>query len=328
MAQMGHLNYSYLSDLRNLVTGLNFKEIPKSLNCVPCLKGKQMRKPFKKSKKASRASDILELVHSNALCIAVCGPMQTPSWGGKRYFLTFIDDRSRKTFVFFLKGKDKVFEKFREFKKLAEPGRKLKILRTDNEREYVNQNMKKFMKRNGMQHQTTVAYTTEQNRIAEKYNRTIMERARTMIEAANFNHNYWAEAVNTSVYLKNRSPTRTIFSMTPEEAWSSQRPDVSHLRIFGSRAFLHIPDQQRKKLDAKTKEMILVGYCEDSKAYRLMDPNENSGKVYKEKDVSDNNHQRGEDGIIQKEIEVNPLTCKQKDETLEEENEDVEEDQG
>lgn len=69
-----------------------------------------------------------------------------------------------------------------------------------------------------------------------------MERARTMIEAANLDHNYWAEAVNTSVYLKNRSSTRAIFSMTPEEAWSSQRPDVSHLRIFGSRAFLYIPD--------------------------------------------------------------------------------------
>lgn len=154
--RMGHLNYSYLSDLRNLVTGLNFKEIPKFFNCVPCLKGKQMRKPFKKSKKASRAREILELVHSD-----VCGPMQTSSWGGKRYFLTFIDERSRKTFVYFLKGKDEVFEKLREFKELTETqtGRKLKILRTDNGREFVNQKMKEFIKRNGIRHQTTVAYT-------------------------------------------------------------------------------------------------------------------------------------------------------------------------
>lgn len=123
--------------LRNLVTGLHFEEICHSWNCVPCLKGKQTRKSFKKTKKVNTANDILELVHSD-----VCGPMQTSSWGGA-YFLIFIDNKSRKTFVYFLKGKDEVFTKFQEFKELAEnqTGRRLKILRTDNGKEYVNQAM-------------------------------------------------------------------------------------------------------------------------------------------------------------------------------------------
>lgn len=113
--RMRHLSYSYLNNLKGLVTGLHFKEINYQLSCIPCLKGKQTRKPFKRSKRRNRANDILELVHSD-----VCGPMQTPSWGNARYLLTFIDDKTRKTFVYFLKGKDEVYTKFQEFKKLAE----------------------------------------------------------------------------------------------------------------------------------------------------------------------------------------------------------------
>jgi len=152
-------------------------------------------------------------------------------------------------------------------------------------------------------------------------------------KAANLDYRYWAEAVNTSVYLKNRSPTKAVANMTPEEAWTGLKPDVSHLRIFGSQAFLHIPDQQRKKLDSKTRQMILVGYCEDSKAYRLMNPEEYSGKVYKGRDVdfieiTDKSHQNIENTTdnVQKDIEINPL-YKQKDETQEDETPESEEEE-
>jgi len=74
--------------------------------------------------------------------------------------------------------------------------------------------MKEFMRKNGICHQTTVAYIPEQNGVAEGCNRTITERARTMIKAANFDYRYWAKAVNTSVYLKNRSPTKAVTNMT------------------------------------------------------------------------------------------------------------------
>jgi len=97
-----------------------------------------------------------------------------------------------------------VFVKFQEFKELAETqtGKRIKAVRTDNGKKYVNQAMKEFMKTNGIRHQTTVAYTPEQNGMAERCNRTIMERARTMIKAANLDYRYWAEAVNTSVSEK------------------------------------------------------------------------------------------------------------------------------
>jgi len=175
---MGHLSYSYLNNLKDLVTGLHFEKTDYQLSCIPCIEGKQTKKSFKKLKRTNRAKDVLELVHSD-----VCGPMQTPSWGGARYFLTFIDDKTRKTYIYFLKGKDEVFVKFQEFKELAETqtGKRLKAIRTNNGKEYVNQAMKEFMKTNGIRHQTTVAYTPEQNGMAERCNRIIMERARTMI---------------------------------------------------------------------------------------------------------------------------------------------------
>jgi hypothetical protein len=81
----------------------------------------------------------------------------------------------------------------------------------------------------------------------------------------------WAEAANYSNYIRNRvlSITDTV---TPYEIWFGKKPDLSHLRVFGSQAFIHIPDERRKKLDEKSMEGILVGYCDTSKAYRIWDP--------------------------------------------------------
>ena len=83
---------------------------------------------------------------------------------------------------------------------------------------------------------------------------------------------FWAEAVNTACYLKNRSPTVAVQNKTPEEAWSGCKPDLSHLRIFGCSAYAHVPKQKRKKLDRKTRALVLVGYSEVQKGYRLFDP--------------------------------------------------------
>src|SRR5215469_9456007 len=111
--------------------------------------------------------------------------MKQVSLGGAKYFLTFIDDKTRNTFVYFLKSKDEVLKYFQEFKALAEnqTGKRIKILRSDNGGEYVSHAFKAYLKSNGIHHQTTVAYTPEQNGVAERANRTIVERARSMLHA-------------------------------------------------------------------------------------------------------------------------------------------------
>ncbi|KAK9737823.1 hypothetical protein QE152_g10390 [Popillia japonica] len=104
--------------------------------------------------------------------------------------------------------------------------------------------------------------------------RTIIEKARSMLQEASLEPAYWAEAVNTAVYLKNRAPTKALSGMLPEEYWTGNKINLQHLKVFGSRAFAHIPKEKRTKWDAKSKEMIMVGYCENSKAYRLINPDD------------------------------------------------------
>jgi hypothetical protein len=107
-----------------------------------------------------------------------------------------------------------------------------------------------------------------------------MERARAMLLDAELDKKYWAEAARAAIYLKNRSPTKALKQVTPEEAWTGEKVDISHLRIIGCRATMHIPKQETTKLDSKSKMMIFVGYSEATKGYRLADL-EKPGKIEK-----------------------------------------------
>jgi transposase InsO family protein len=211
--------------------------------------------------------------------------MEIESIGGARYLLTFIDDKTRMTFVSFLKTKDEVFSKFVQFKTYIEKqtGKCIKAIRTDRGKEYVNNQMMDYFQKHGIHHQKTIAYTPEQNGVSERCNRTLVERARAMLTQANLSSNLWAEAIYTANYSKNRSPTIALQGKTPIEAWTGEKPDLSHMKTFGCRAFIHIPKSQRKKWDNKAKEMIFVGYSVDSKGYRLMDPN--TSKITEARDI-------------------------------------------
>jgi transposase InsO family protein len=237
--------------------------------CITCIKGKQTREPFKEA--GTRAEGLLDLVHSD-----VVGPMSTKSLSGARFLLTFVDDFSRKVFAIPIKRKADVFNEFIKLKNLVENqcGRRLKILRTDNGGEYVNERFKKFLQKQGITHQLTTPYTPEQNGVAERMNRTLIERVRCMLIDADLDKRYWAEAANTAAYLVNRVPCRNNLKC-PEEIWSGRKPSLKHIRIFGCKAMAHVPKEKRKKLDAKSTECILVGYCAESKAYRLIDKQSN-----------------------------------------------------
>lgn len=234
--------------------------------CVVCIKGKQTRASFKET--GHRASGLLHIVHSD-----VMGPFRTKSFSGSRFLLTFVDDYSRKVYVVPIKRKSDVFEEFKRFKMLAEMQceAKIKVLRTDNGTEYTGNQFENYLADCGIQHQKTAPYTPEQNGVAERINRTIMERVRCMLLDAGLADVYWAEAAMTSAYLINLVPCRGN-EISPEEMWSGKKPNLKHLRVFGSKAFVHIPKQKRNKLSAKSTECILMGYSSESKAYRMQDP--------------------------------------------------------
>lgn len=265
--RMAHLNTSDLSKLKNhLATGISFTDANNKNVCVPCLKGKQSRFPF--PSQGSRATSILDLIHSD-----LCGPMEVASFNGSKYFLTLIDDLSRKVFVYFLKTKENVQEIFENFKILYEKqlSKVIKIFRSDNGGEFITSELEDYLKKCGIIHQTSAPYTPEQNGLAERMNRTLVERAKSALIAAGLPKIFWAEAVSTVAYLINRSPTRG-HGKTPEEIWTGVKPDLSHLKVFGCKAMMHVPKRFRRKFDSKSTEMIFVGYCENTKGYRLIHP--------------------------------------------------------
>jgi len=264
--RFGHFNTHALKLLyqKNMMRDLPcLKENNES--CEGCLLGKQHRLPFS-TDKAWRGKDLLELIHTD-----VCGPMRTPSHHNNRYFILFIDDFSRMTWVYFLKAKSEVFGIFKKFKALVEKqsGKQIKVLRTDRGKEYTSREFDKFCEDEGIERQLTVAYTPQQNGVSERKNRTVMEMARSMLKEKGMPNTFWAEAVYTAVYILNRCPTKAVKDKTPIEAWSGRKPSAKHLRVFGSICYIHVPDQRRHKLEDKTIRGIFLGYSTQSKGYRV-----------------------------------------------------------
>lgn len=186
--------------------------------------------------------------------------------------MSFIDDSTRYVWVYFLKSKDQVFEKFLEWKAMVEKsaGRKLKVFRTDNGG--VSKEFEGYLMTEGVCHELTIPKTPEQNGVAERMNRTLVEATRAMLVGANLPHRFWAEGLSTATYLQNRSPTKAVCGKTPYEAWTGEKPRVDGLRVFGCQAFAHVPKDERKKLDSKSRKCVLLGYGTTTKGYRLYDP--------------------------------------------------------
>jgi hypothetical protein len=131
--------------------------------------------------------------------------------------------------------------------------------------------MNEFLAKRGIKHERTVTFCPEQNGRIERFNRTVIETARTLLEGAGLRKRYWAEAVNTAIYVRNQCPSKALSGKIPEELWEGKRINLSHLRVFGCEAYVHIPKQTRRKLDPKSEKKIFVGYSVSSKAYRLLD---------------------------------------------------------
>jgi hypothetical protein len=204
----------------------------------------------------------------------VCGPMPSSSISRYVYYVSFIDDYSRKTWIYFLKSKDEVFSKFKEFKALIENlfERKIKILRSDNGGEYTSKEFVNFCKDVGIKRELTTPYNPQQNDVAERKNRTIMEVVKNMIYDQDLPMCLWAEAAMAVVYGQNRLSHSALGLKTPEEMFTGKKPEVIHLKIFGCPVFIHIRKEKRNKLDPSGKKGIFVGYCEVSKAFRIYIP--------------------------------------------------------
>ena len=180
-------------------------------HCEGCALGKHTRYPFPKNG-SNKTKEVLELVHSD-----VCGPMNKVSVGGSVYYVTFVDDYRKFTWLYMMKKKNEVLSKFREFMALVEniTGKQLKKIRKDNGGEYTSEEFIEFCKQRDIIKEQTIPYTPQQNGVAERMNRTIMDNVRAMLYHSKLPLYLWAEAVATEVYLRNRRPTSSLRGILP-----------------------------------------------------------------------------------------------------------------
>jgi Reverse transcriptase (RNA-dependent DNA polymerase)/Integrase core domain/GAG-pre-integrase domain len=254
--RMGHLGEANVRKLAGMVEGMSVDMQTTVGVCQSCLEGKQTRTVSHEPRK--RATEPLELIHSDTT-----GQITPTSLGGANYAGTFTDDFTGMTFIVPMKGKSaaELLERFKEFKEEAENqlGRKIKRLRTDGGGEYKKA-FGKYLRESGIIHETTAPYSPEQNGVSERANRTILERVKAILADTGLPKELWMELASTIVYLKNRSPSRSLPGSTPYEMWYNERPELSHLRIIGSNAHVLIPKEKRRKLDFHSQKGILVGY--------------------------------------------------------------------
>lgn len=186
--------------------------------------------------------------------------MKTRTLGGALYFVTFINDHSRKLWVFTLKTKDQVLDAFRQFQALAErqTGKKLRCIRSDNGGEYSGP-VDEDGKQQGIRHQKTPPKTPQLNGLAERMNRTLVERVRCLLLEASMPRCFWGEALNTVAHVLNLTPCVTLDFDVPDRVWSAKDISYGNLRIFGCKAFVHIPKDKRSKLDSRLDSVCICG---------------------------------------------------------------------
>ena len=241
--RMGHVSHMALkSHGPSATVGMDIDSSTVAIpnTCHGCKLGKSARRPFSGSSKGT--SRIYEVVHSD-----LAGPMQTKSIEGSSYIATFVDNHSRHAVVYFLKLKDLFVGALKKFLAWGETQttHKLRALHSDRGGEYMASTVMEILSEKGIERHLTMPGSPQQNGKAERFNRTIMDKAMAMLHAAGLSAGFWECAVESAVHVYNRTPTRTLSWRTPYEIWNSgQVPDVSHLRIFGCKVYMHVPDDK------------------------------------------------------------------------------------
>ncbi|GJX19874.1 putative ribonuclease H-like domain-containing protein [Tanacetum coccineum] len=229
--RLGHVNFKTINKLvkENLVRGLPTKHFENDQTCVACLKGKQHKASFA------------------------------------------MDDYSRFTWVFFLATKDetsgilKIF--ITEVENLVD--KKVKIIRFANETEFKNRVISEFCEKKGIKKEFSIARTPQQNGVAEKRNRTLIEAARTMLADSKLPTTFWAEPVNTACYVQNRVLVVKPHNKTPYELFRGRTPALSFMRPFGFHVTILNTLDYLGKFDGKLDEGFFIAYPMNSKAFMV-----------------------------------------------------------
>lgn len=250
--RMAQLHHGAFKMLRDMVIDLPKFNTNHHDVCRVYALGNYTKTPFPSSD--NRAIGILDLVHSD-----VYGLVSHVSLTGCEYYVTFIDNHSKKTWIFFLKTKDKVFKRFQEFKSLVEnqTWKKIKVLRLDNGGEYTSIEMKDFCRSAGIKREYIVPYNPKQNGVAERKNKAIVGAARAMLHGQRFPFFLWFKRCNIVVYLHNRSPHKVLGSKTIEEVFTNKKPKVGLIKIFRCLTYSYVPEENKTKWNPLQRRVFL-----------------------------------------------------------------------
>ncbi|KAJ0598803.1 putative RNA-directed DNA polymerase [Helianthus annuus] len=264
--RLGHPSIGYLHLLFPKLFSSN-----ESLNCETCILAKSHRHSYKLNN--TRVGLPFSLIHSD-----VWGPAEVVGGQNFCFLVLFIDDCTRMTWIYFLKHKSEVFDKFTMFYSMVQTQFKtnIQILRSDNGGEFKNDSMKQFCQNKGIIHQTTCPHTPEQNGTAERKNRILLEITRALLIESRVPKSFWPEAIATATYLINRLPTKALDLKTPLKTLSdfTKPPPTLTLppRVFGCSVYVNIPKIDRGKLGPFSEKCVFVGYGIDQKGYRCYSP--------------------------------------------------------
>ena len=265
--RLGHLNKDDVK--RTIGCEDNLKEV-----CETCALGKQTSKPVPKETQ-NKSQKPLELVYSDIL-----GPFEVPSLNGSRYAITFVDEYSKYSVVKFMSKKSEALEKFKEY--VAESGSPRR-LRTDNGAEYTAKKFTDYCRDSKIKQEYTVPETPQQNGVAERFNRTLVEMGRSLLIQAKLPKRYWVRALSTAAHIRNLTVTANSQGKSPFELFTGKPPRRNHLRVFGCTAYVMKRKINLRKLDSRSVKAKFIGYDDRSTAYILQEFD--SKKVIKARNV-------------------------------------------
>jgi hypothetical protein len=239
------------------------------------------KKSIPKESNTEQVKGIIDIIHSD-----VVGRITPMSEGGSQYAVTFIDECTNYVFVRMLKRKCDVFHEFVKFQNLVEKqtGRQIKCIQSDNGDEYISLQFQNHLDSCGIARRLTVPGMPEQNGKAERMNLTLFNMVRCMLIESKVPHRFWAEALNTAVYIRNRCPSKAVNFQIPFELWEERDltlGDLDNLKVFGCQAWVII---KGGKLDPRGEECVFMGYPEGTKGYCLWSLSR--GKIILSRDVT------------------------------------------
>jgi len=266
---LGHLNPEVVSHMlsKNMVTGMEITDGSTIATLYElCVKGKQSHANIHKSTD-SHFDTILGCIFSD-----VCSQLPIKSHDRYEYFITWVEDKSQKVFVAGMQEKSEVTHHLKAFISRAEveTGQCVGILCSDRGGKYIAGEVQCYLEDRGIKHEMTTLNTPQHNGVAEHMNQTLLDKVQAMLIDTDLPQSYWYDTLHYAMHIHNVTPTQALDNITPEEAWSRNKPDVSNIRTFSVHAFVQIPDSHHDKLSAHSLICIFIGLTCQCKAYCLV----------------------------------------------------------